>query len=181
MITAIRMIYQSDTNGRFFNQIDIIFINAQDSLANLTGQNVITWGCITDGKDTAHKNQSSTYTCVYQLFASCIVRRRFEPIKVAKIDITRLTHVHVCWKYFVCPQNVNLPISIWLYSTKITICYILKTKLIQAFKLGPYHRDEILKKLQGMKFVRHGRWTHVKHKVCTNTCLARAQCEVHTS
>ena len=34
-------------------------------------------------------------------------------------------------------------------------------------------RDEILKKFKSE--------THVKHKVCTNTCVAHAQCEVHTS
>ena len=53
-------------------------------------------------------------------------------IRVTKIGITRLPHV--LWKCFVCPQNVNLPISILLYSTKISFfVYILKTKSIRAF------------------------------------------------
>ena len=74
----------------------------------------------------AYQNQSSAYgSVVRQLFASC------SPAVLCDADlnqsewrilfrITRLTHVHVLWKCFVCPQNVNLPISIWLYSTKIT-------------------------------------------------------------
>ena len=33
-----------------------IFINAQDSLDNLIGRNVITWGVLTDGKDIAYQN-----------------------------------------------------------------------------------------------------------------------------
>ena len=51
-----------------------IHVNAQGSLDNLIGQNVI----------------------------------GFEPIRVTKIGITRLTYVIL--KCFLCPQNVNLPI-----------------------------------------------------------------------
>ena len=43
-------------------------------------------------------------------------------ISINQIGITRLTHV---WKCFVCPQNVNLPIFIWLYSTIYILLYIL--------------------------------------------------------
>ena len=48
-----------------------------------------------------------------------------------------LTWIHVLWKCFACPQNVHLLISIWIYSTKNTICfYIFKTKPIWAFMNG---------------------------------------------
>ena len=42
--------------------------------------------------------------------------------------------LNVLWKCFVYPQNVNLPISFWLYSTKkLQSVYILNTKLIRVF------------------------------------------------
>ena len=41
--------------------------------------------------------------------------------RVTKIGITHLTHV-----LGKCPQNINLPISIWLYSTKISFFTFLK-------------------------------------------------------
>ena len=85
----------------------ITFINAQDCLDNLIGQNVITWGCI----NMAYQNQSSAYVSA----VLCDTQRRIKPIRITNIGITRLTHV--LWKCFMCPQNVNLPISIWLYST----------------------------------------------------------------
>ena len=52
-----------------------------------------------------------------------------------KIGIMSLTLVlRDC---FVCPQNVSLPTSIWLYSVNIAIFfYILKVKSIQAFMNG---------------------------------------------
>ena len=79
----------------------------------------------------------------------CDARRGFQPIRVMKIDITHLTHV--IWKWFVCPQNVNLPISIWLYSTKITFFfYILKTKSIQAFMNGN-NSSTVLSMVTGVK------------------------------
>ena len=54
---------------------------------------------------------------------------------MTKIGITRPTRV--LRNCSVCPQNVKLPISIWLYSTKITsFFYILKTKLIRTFMNG---------------------------------------------
>ena len=69
------------------------------------------WGCINGWYRLAHQNQNSTYVAdVRQLFTSCFVQCRVQPIR-------RLTHV--VWKCFLCPQNVNLPISIWLYSTII--------------------------------------------------------------
>ena len=50
-----------------------IFINAQDSLCNLIGQNVITWGVLTDGKDMAYQNQSSAYVPVVRQLV-CVTR-----------------------------------------------------------------------------------------------------------
>ena len=58
-------------------------------------------------KDMAYQNRS-------QLF--CATREADLNQSVTKICITRLTRV--LWKCFVCPQNVNLPISISLYSAK---------------------------------------------------------------
>ena len=63
----------------------------------------------------AYQINSSAYVPTF-LFDT---RRGFETIRVMKIGITHLTHV--LWKCFMCPQNVNFPISIWLYATKITI------------------------------------------------------------
>ena len=45
--------------------------NARDSLDNLIGQNVNTWGVLTDGMDIAYQNQSSAYVpAVRQLFCA---------------------------------------------------------------------------------------------------------------
>ena len=49
-----------------------IFINAQDSLDNLIGQKVITWGVLTKSIDWLIKIRTAR---MCQLFASCFVRR----------------------------------------------------------------------------------------------------------
>ena len=81
----------------------------------------------------AYQNQSSAY--VPAVLSD--MKRGFQPIRATKNSITCLTHVKYpqLWKCFACPQNVDLTISIWLYSTNIiSIClYILKTKSILAF------------------------------------------------
>ena len=90
--------------------------NAQQQIG-MFGQNVIMWGVLTDGEDTAYQNQSSA-SCSPAVL--CDSQCGFQPIRVTKIGITRLTHVF--WKCFVCPKNVNLPISIWLHSKQMTNC-----------------------------------------------------------
>ena len=85
----------------------IIRYSKMPSWDNLIGQNVI----------------NRWYRLAYQNQNSCFVRHAMRIS--TKISFTRLTHV--LWKCFVCPQNVNLPISIWLYSTTKLIVFILKS------------------------------------------------------
>ena len=81
------------------------FMNAQDSLDNLIGQNVITWGCIS-GWCRHGLSKSEQRVCAgCSPAVLCDARRRCQPIRMMKIGITRLTHV--LWKCFVCPQNVK--------------------------------------------------------------------------
>ena len=65
------------TNAIYLKFINVI--NVRGSLDNHIGQNVITWGIFTDGKDMAYQNQSSAYVpAVHQLFylvgARCAMR-----------------------------------------------------------------------------------------------------------
>ena len=100
----------------------------QDSLDNLIGQNAITWRCINGWYRLAYQIQNSAYVpAVRQLF--CVTPNTdFNQSEWQRLfRITRLTHV--LWKCFVCPQNVNLPISIWLYSTKIKFFVHFENKI----------------------------------------------------
>ena len=90
-----------------------VFINAQDSSDNLIGQNVITWGCINGWyRLVSEQRVSEQRVCASCSPAVlCNARCRFQPIRVTKIGITRLSQVF--WKCFVCPQKVNFSLALF--------------------------------------------------------------------
>ena len=91
----------------------LTFINAHNSLDNLIGQNVITWGCINGWYRLAYQNQSSVFVPAVLIMWRAV-----------KTGITCL--IHVLRKCFVCPQNVKY---IWLYSTTNTFCLYFENEI----------------------------------------------------
>ena len=107
--------------SRFNVPFITLFINAQDSLGNLIGQNVIMCGVylrMVVDMCMCHR--------MCQLFGSCFVRCATR-ISTNKSDGD---WYHVPDSCFVCPQYMNLPISIWLYTTKITFILHFENKMV---------------------------------------------------
>ena len=82
----------------------------------------------------AYQYQSSVYNPAV-VFAMCDADlNQSEGWRLFRI--MRLTHVRVLWKCLLCPQNMNLPISVWLYSTNLFLLHFAKWNRIRLLWMG---------------------------------------------